>query len=187
MNLEADRNADQRDDQRDGQKITVGEIRGVFGVQGWVKLFSFTDPRDNLLRYKNFATPDGRTLKLLECSRQGKTLIGKLEGVVDRDAALAVHGTRLAVARAELPSLEADEFYWSDLLGLTVRTTADKRLGVVDHLLETGAHDVLVIRDDAGHETLVPFVVGKTVISVDLDQRQIVVDWIGMDDGAETD
>ena len=174
-------------DRRPDRVVTVGEIRGAFGVQGWVKLFSFTDPRENLLKYRTFATPDGRILKLVEGRRQGKTLVGKLDGVGDRDAALALHGTRLAVSRADMPELEADEFYWSDIIGATVETANGEELGVVDHLLETGAHDVLVIRDSSQQEVLVPFVVGTTVRSVDLEAGLIVVDWEGIADDGDSD
>lgn len=165
--------------------VTVGEIRGVHGVRGWVKLFSYTSPKENLLDYKRFESPTGQMLEVLEGRKHGKTLIARLDGVEDRDAALALNGTELRVTRSSMPEPEDDEYYWSDLLGLAVYDQTDRLLGAVDYLLETGAHDVLVIRSADGTETLVPFVIGHTVMDVDLDAKRIRVEWMDGDDDAD--
>ena len=100
--------------------VTVGEVRGVYGVKGWVKLFSFTAPRENLLGFREFTTGQGKTLRLIEGRPQGKGLVGRFAGCDDRDAALAMHGTALQVARSALPATDEGEFYWDDLVGLEV-------------------------------------------------------------------
>ncbi|MEO1420858.1 MAG: ribosome maturation factor RimM [Pseudomonadota bacterium] len=162
------------------RQVTVGEIRGAHGVRGWVKLFSFTDPRDNLLRFSRFKSPEGREYRLLEARTQGKTLVGRIEGVDDRDTALALNGTVLQVPRSALPETDVGEYYWSDLIGAVVTSQDGHLLGKVDHLLETGAHDVMVVKNADGAETLVPFVMERYVLDVDLEEHAIQVDWSGV-------
>jgi 16S rRNA processing protein RimM len=93
----------------------------------------------------------------------------------DRDLAREWVGAEIVIERERLPAVAADEFYWADLEGLEVRTEAGEVLGKVDHLLATGAHDVLVLGGST--ERLIPFVVGSVVKRVDLGARLIVVDW----------
>ena len=167
------------------RNITVGEIRGVYGVRGWVKLFSYTDPRANLLGFERFSVDGRPDLVLVEGREQGKGLIGRFAGVDDRDAAAALHGTVLSIARDALPEPENGEYYWSDLTGLTVIDTGRGRLGQVDHLFETGAHDVMVVRPEQGTDELIPFVEGPIVQRVDLLAGEILVDWPGPDGTAQ--
>ncbi len=84
-------------------------------------------------------------------------------------------GCEIGIPRDELPATQPDEYYWHDLQGLTVVTLAGERLGTVDHLIETGANDVLVVEGD--RERLIPFVMGQVIVGVDLDKGEIRVDW----------
>lgn len=156
--------------------VTVGEIRGVYGVKGWVKLFSWTSPRENLLNYQQFSDTAGRVWQLREARVQGKALIGKFDGVDDRDQAAALNGTLLQVARDALPETAAGEFYWADLEGCTVEDEQGRRLGEIDYLIETGANDVLVVRGESG-EVLVPFVMDRVILDVDIAARRVRVSW----------
>ena len=165
----------------DASRITVGEIRGVYGVRGWGKLFSWTRPRKNLLEYAEFETGNGRRLRIVEGREQGKTLIARIDGVDDRDAAMALHGTTLFVPRDALPEPDAGQFYWSDLIGCTVSDAGRGVIGTVDHLLETGAHDVMVVTRAGQKDELIPFAMGQVVLEVDLIARAISVDWAGSD------
>lgn len=165
-------------------KVVVARITGVFGVRGWLKLHSFTQPLDNLLGYRNcYLQQDGvwRPVVLDEGHRQGKGLVGHLQGVDDRDQAAALRDCELAVDRSQLPALAVDEYYWHQLQGLRVRTVDGDDLGVVDHLLETGANDVLVVQGDAHsldrRERLIPWNPGAVVTDVNVDAGQLVVDW----------
>ena len=106
---------------------------------------------------------------------QGKSLVAQLAGVDDRDAAAALIGRGILVARGSLPRTEPGQYYWTDLIGLTVRTGSGESLGTVTELLETGAHDVLVL--DGGPNRLIPFAPGTVVKGVDLERREITVDW----------
>jgi 16S rRNA processing protein RimM len=160
------------------QPVVLGRISGVFGVQGWVKVYSYTEPRDAVLNYRRWllSTKDGwREAQVAEGQRHGKTVIVRLDGVDDRDEAANLVGTEIGVSRDELPEAEEGRFYWSDLEGLRVVHRDGTELGRVDYLLETGANDVLVVKGE--QERLIPFVMDKVILGVDLARGEIEVDW----------
>ncbi len=163
----------------DSAYINAGQISGVFGVKGAVKVFSFTEPRENILRYspwllqKNGLT---RQLKVQGGQRQGHNVVANIEGIADRDQAAALIGWDILIERSQLPKPKQGEYYWLDLIGLQVQTQDGISLGRVDHLLETGANDVLVVIEGET-ERLIPFLQPQTVLKVDLDAGLIVVDW----------
>jgi len=159
--------------------INVGEVSGVFGVKGWVKVFSFTQPRENILSYSPWYLQKGkevRKVKLLNGQRQGKLVVAEIDGITDRDAAAALLGWKILIDKNQLPAPEEGEYYWADLLGLKVETDQGVALGVVDHLLETGANDVLVVKDEK-RERLIPFLQQQTVLKIDLENGLMVVAW----------
>lgn len=162
----------------DRQYLHVGEISGVFGVKGWVKIFSYTEPRENILTYSTWQLRKKGDIKLIEVDegqRQGKNVVAHLQGIDDRDAAEALVGCEVYIERDQLPELANDEYYWADLVGLNVVTEAGVELGIVDHLMETGANDVVVVIGD--RERLIPFLMGQTILEVDLDGKRLIVDW----------
>jgi 16S rRNA processing protein RimM len=116
------------------------------------------------------------SIKLLQWRVQGKGLIAQFEGYTDRDQAAQLNGAEIVVPRATLPKPKKDEYYWSDLIGLRVLNREEIELGVVDHLLETGANDVLVVKG-AEKEHLVPWVPGPYILDVNLAEGVIRVDW----------
>jgi tRNA (guanine37-N1)-methyltransferase len=156
------------------QPIILGRIAGVYGVRGWVRVFSETEPRDNILRYLPWLL-NGVPRRVLEGRQQGKGLIVRLEGCEDRDQAAALVGQAISIYRDQLPAPRADEFYWADLEGLSVETLNGESLGRVSHLFSTGANDVLVIKGE--RERLVPFVWEAVVKDVDFDAGMLRVDW----------
>ena len=159
--------------------LSVGEISGVFGVKGWVKVYSFTSPRENVVRYSPwFLRKNGglKELKLLSGRLQGNGVVALVQDVNDRDQALELVGSEVLIRRAQLPLPEVGEYYWADLEGLDVRTESGYNLGKVDHLLETGSNDVLVVVDGE-KERLIPFIQPTTVVEVDLENRLMLVDW----------
>jgi len=162
--------------------VRLGHISGVYGVRGWVKVFSFTAPREGIVDYERWrlaeagADPAAAAVAHVEAGRlHGKTVVAKLAGIDDRDRALALVGQEIYVEREALAECETGEYYWADLIGLVVRNRAGEVLGTVDHLLETGGHDVMVMAEDARH--LIPFAVPDIVLEVDLDARTLMVDW----------
>ena len=165
----------------DGEKIIVGKINGVYGVKGWVKVFSETDPREGITKYNPwYLKQQGkwREVKVESGRRQAKTIVAKLEGFDDRDESMLLNGAVIGIEPGQMASLKQDEFYWRDLMGCRVVNQQDIELGVVDKLLETGANDVLVVKSDQDdRELLIPWTIGTTVIKVDLKQHLISVDW----------
>lgn len=147
-------------------------------MKGWVKVHSYTDPRDNVIRFDRWMLAQGGEhceVEVEGSSGGSGKVLAKLRGIEDRDAALALVGADIVVARSELPPCAPGEYYWTDLEGLTVCDTGGKRLGVVDYLIASGVHDVLVL--DGGKNRLIPFVTGEVVREVDIERRVIVVDW----------
>ena len=157
--------------------ICVGHILGAQGLKGWIRIFSKTSPRENIVSYSPWIIDPGGELKTVEVKGrlQGKHVLARLEGVEDRSAAEALIDCRIYINPTQLPRLEAGEYYWSDLIGLQVETLQAEPLGVVDAMLETGADDVMVLKGD--RERLIPFVIDDIVTEIDLDNRRMVVDW----------
>ncbi len=159
--------------------IDVGEISGVFGIKGWVKVFSFTEPRENILNYSPWYLQkkgESKRVEVVEGQRQGKLVVASLKGVNDRDAAAALTGWKILIDKKQLPKPAKDEYYWVDLVGMRVENEQGVALGRIDHLLETGANDVLVVMD-GDKERLIPFLQPQTVVRVDLEAGLMIVDW----------
>ena len=163
-----------------GEKLVLlGRIVGVHGVRGELKLESYTDPRMRIFRYQPWLLGTGSgVVQVAGCHgrAQGKGIVATLPGIDDRDAAAALVGSEIRVARAALPPAAPGEYYWADLEGLEVVTIQGVPLGRVSHLVATGANDVLVVRDGV-RERLVPFLPGQFVTEVDLQGGRVVVDW----------
>ncbi|MCG5541136.1 MULTISPECIES: ribosome maturation factor RimM [unclassified Halorhodospira] len=163
---------------REPRRVVVGQIVGLFGVAGWVKVYSYTQPKTNLFTYADWelATADGWWAVRLEAGQeQGKGLIARVAGIDDRDEARQWVGSDIAVARELLPEPDPGEYYWVDLQGLAVRTVDGVELGAVSHLFETGANDVMVVRGE--RERLIPFTLDHVVQRVDQQEGVIEVDW----------
>lgn len=159
--------------------VLLGRIVGVHGVRGELKLESYTEPRTQIFRYQPWLLRSAAGDVQIEGCRgraQGRGLVAVLPGVADRDAAAALVGAGIWVARSALPEAAPGEYYWTDLEGLEVVTTEGVALGTVSHLLATGANDVLVVKDGK-RERLIPFLPGRFVTEVDLPAGRLVVDW----------
>lgn len=161
--------------------VVLGKVVGVYGVQGWIKIKSYTRPRDSIFSYSKWqiGTEEGWNQRTVQTGRpQGPGLVAKLQEVSDRDQARALIGATIAVPRDQLPPTAEGEVYWADLEGCLVTNRAGVELGKVSHLLETGANDVLVVRplDDSGGEHLIPYI-DDAIDRVNLDSKTIQVDW----------
>ncbi len=162
----------------------MGRISGLYGVRGWVRVFSYTEPREALFDYRDCLLGlEGRWTPgmLAEGRSQGKSLVAKFEGIDDREAAAAVVGAEIAVPRESLPEPDEGHYYWADLEGMQVRHTDGRILGKVSYMIATGAHDVMAVEPpdgrDGGREILIPFVPGTSVLAVDTEAGVIDVDW----------
>jgi 16S rRNA processing protein RimM len=158
--------------------VVLGRVSGLFGVQGWVRVFSHTEPREGIARYnpvllkhrdewQPFEIEDGRA--------HGAGVVLKFVGCDDRDQAATLLQRDIAVRRAQLPPPEPGEYYWADLEGLRVMTLDGVELGAVASLFATGANDVMVVRGE--RERLVPFIRGDVIVEIDLERRLLRVDW----------
>lgn len=158
--------------------IVVGRISGIYGVHGWVKIFSYTTPRENILSYIPWQVcidNEWKTVDIVEGQAHGKGVIAHIHGFDDRDSVRALIDADIAVYRNQLPVAAQGEYYWADLVGMSVVTIDGIGLGKVDHLMETGANDVLVVKDD--RDRLIPFVLDDVVVGIDTENRTIKVDW----------
>lgn len=158
--------------------VVLGRILGVSGLQGEVKIHSYTRPREQIFSYDTWYLRQDNSW--LECQARraragGKGLLAALSGVTDRDAANAVLGAEIAVFREQLPELMAGEYYQADLIGLDLIDMNGVRIGRLLEIGETGANDVMVV-EGAG-TILIPLVMGKIVRQIDLENGFIQVDW----------
>jgi 16S rRNA processing protein RimM len=164
--------------------IELGAIGAPFGVRGWVKLRSFTDPPERLLQHRSLQIGlrgAWATYRIESSGRSGGQLTAKLVGVDDRDQAQALRGGKVCVPRSELPRRDDKDFYRSDLIGCEVVNLAGVRLGLVQHFVETPAHALMVVRGE--REYWVP-AVPQHLRKVDLQARRVVVDWSDSTQGA---
>ena len=160
------------------QPVVLGRIGAPHGVRGRVRVQSYTRPPESILEFPQWWLDAGEgwrpwTHHGAEVRSNG--IVIALEGCTSRESAVALRHATIAVPRSELPPPEPGEYYWFDLIGLAVETTEGVPLGQVDHLFETGANDVLVVRGE--RERLIPWVQGRFVQSVDTVAGRIVVDW----------
>lgn len=176
--------------------IVIGEISAVFGVKGWLKVHSYTDPIDNILAYDNWwLDKKGQTRQVIidEARRHSNGIVVHIKDVDDRDVAKEYCKSQIKIPLSAMPELSDDDFYWHQLEGLQVYLQepsgqAGALIGTVDHLIETGANDVLVVQLEAQleaksgsklepEEILIPYLLGKVVKSVDIDNGTMLVDW----------
>ena len=157
--------------------VLVGVIGGPFGVKGWVRVNSYTEPPANLLAYRPWQVQrdDRWQVPDVEAEAHGTGLVVRIEGATDRDAAVAWRGARIGVDASVLPSPAQDEYYWRDLTERRVVTVDGNCLGRVERLFSTPAHDVIVVAGEDG-ERLIPFV-RDVVLAVESDGGRIVVAW----------
>ncbi|MEE9354337.1 MAG: ribosome maturation factor RimM [Methylococcaceae bacterium] len=160
------------------EPVPVGKITGTFGVKGWVKITSFTDPKINIVDYtpwiiKGKKPQIERSVSMVK--QQTKGFIAKLDGIDTPEEAALYKGSDILVYPSQFKEPGLQNYFWLDLIGLDVVTIAGANLGQVSSLIETGANDVLVVDDEKEH--LIPFVLGIYVLKVELDQKKITVDW----------
>lgn len=160
------------------QWVAMGYIKGVFGVKGWVKIHTDTEYTDSLLDFPQWQlSKDGQiqTVTIAESKINGDELLVRFEGIADRNAAALLRGYTIEIDRSSFADTEDDEYYWADLVGLTVINREQLNLGTISSLMDTGVHDVLVVDGDFGRK-LIPFV-AQYIDEVNIPQKKICVDW----------
>ncbi|MCO7187001.1 ribosome maturation factor RimM [Pseudoalteromonas rubra] len=165
--------------------IVVGKLGAPYGIKGWLKVHSFTDDPQGIFDFSPWLIGQQgkwQTFEVSDWRRHSKGFIAKFANINDRDEAMALTNAEISVDVEQLPELPEGEFYWRDLIGMTVVTTKGYNLGHVDDLMETGSNDVLVVKankkDAFGQsERLIPFLTDSVVIEVKHEEREITVDW----------
>ncbi|MFC4314801.1 ribosome maturation factor RimM [Steroidobacter flavus] len=157
--------------------VVLGKIGSAFGVQGWVRITSYTDPPDNILEYDRWHLRRAGQWEVVEVEDGRMTAKGvqaKLVGIDSPEEARLQVGIEIAVLRSELPPTAPGEYYWSDLEGLEALTPSGELLGRVDHFRSTPGGDIAVVKGAKEH--WIPFVKDR-IVKVDLDAGRIVFDW----------
>ena len=165
-------------------QLCVGSINGVYGIKGWIKVYSYTHPLEQIFEYQPWILKKGdkqQQLKVSQGKTHGKGLIALPEGFESRNDAETIIGNEIWIEKAQLPALPEGEYYWFELEGLRVTNESGEILGEVSQLLETGANDVVVVKANAesidDKERLIPYIVDKIVLNVDLEAGEMKVAW----------
>lgn len=158
-------------------KVVIGVVGSSFGIEGWVRIHSFTDPQENCLDYLPWEIKQQgqwTPIEVTATKRQGKDILAKFAGYSDREAVRQLTNAELGVDKEKLPPAGDNEFYWSDLEGLNVVNKDNQVLGTVERVFSNGANDVLVVMGAKKH--LLPYV-SHVILSVNLAEKRITVDW----------
>lgn len=160
-----------------GDDLLIGEIVGVHGLDGVVKIRSYADSPTFFEAGRSIRRVDAdgqiHACSVVWAKSHGKRMLLSIEGVNDRDAAEALIGSRLWVDKASLPDLEDGDYYWFELIGMSVYTTEDAYLGTLASILPTGSNDVYVVRN--GDEEILLPALASVVQAIDTDQRRMTV------------
>ncbi len=160
------------------KKIIIGRLAGAYGIKGWSHLISFTDPQENILHYSNWQIQKNNIWQSVSREaekKHGNGFVVKLTGCDDRDQALLLKNTEIAIDSADLPKAPDNQYYWDDLIGFTVIDLSRKSLGTIDYLFATGANDVIAVSLDK-KQHFIPYL-KEVVKSVDVNNKIITVDW----------
>ena len=163
--------------QENNKKLLVGKINGFFGLQGWVKVFSYTNPRTNVLNYSPWSIKvDGnfQSIDITSGREQSKTIVAHIKGIDNREDSQKFIGQDIYINKEQLPELTQGEYYWHELIGFDVINKDEERLGTVDYFVETGANDVLVVKGKK--EYWIPYI-EPFLVSIDSKNNKILVDW----------
>jgi len=168
-----------------GKDVTLGKVGAVYGIKGWLKIHSFTDDQEAILDYFPWSLKLGNKIQSVEITdwrKHNNGLVVKVAGIDDRDVAQKLVGSEIFVSEDALSDLPEGEFYWRDLIGMSVVTDKGYDLGQVSDIMETGANDVLVVKanlkDGFGKkERLIPYLMDQVILSVSTENKQICVDW----------
>ena len=158
--------------------IIIGRLGATYGVRGWLKVNSFTEPFENILQYKDWQYKfkgQWQPLPIKGVKPHGKLIIAQVEGYNDKEHAAALTGCEIGINREQLPETQEGEYYWSDLEGLTVVNTQGITLGTVINMMNNSANDLMVVKGEKEH--LIPYITGHFVLNVDLEKKEILVNW----------
>jgi len=163
----------------DSEYIVIGKVGATYGIQGWLKIYSYTAAAADILTYSPWYLEDASGWKLIEVKtgrQHGKGVVANFAGLNNPEQARLLTGKKIAIKRNTMPALDQGEYYWTDLEGLNVIDQHGNTLGKVAYLMETGANDVLVVKV-AGKDHAIPYLPGSVITRVDLANQTIHVNW----------
>ncbi len=162
-------------------QIIVGRMGGAHGVRGWLKIMSYTRPKENIFTYSPWLIQIDdawQEIKIEDSQQRGERLLVKIPGIEKPEDARVYMNCDIAIKREQLPALNEGEYYWHDLIGLEVINQDQISLGKISKITETGANDVLVVSNEENKKNiLIPLVMDVYVKQVDLNAKTIHVDW----------
>ena len=164
----------------DDKKIYLGKITGVHGIKGWLKIQSYSSPPENILNYPSWIiTNKGEEdfYSIEQGRKQNNKIVVKLEKIDDRNTAESLINSKIQILRSDLPKLSNENYYWSDLVGLSVLNSEETVIGKIESLIETGANDVMVIITLKDERILIPFVMHEIIKEVNVELNYIKIDW----------
>lgn len=163
--------------------VKIATLKKPYGIKGWLWIFSETDERADIFQMQPWfmKTATGfKSLTVKEWRTQGAGLVASFVEIADRNVAETMNGTTIWVSKDSFPTLDEDEYYWSDLIGLMVINEDNENLGVIKQMFETGAHEIIEVRPTAdsidGEERLIPWH-SDVVLAVDLANKTMRVAW----------
>ncbi len=160
------------------KKVIMGKLASPYGIRGQIKVISFTSPIETLLSYQPWFIYHDHAWKSFSLTAgkvHGKFLLASFPTIENPEAAREYLHAFVAINYQSLPALDQNEYYWADLIGLSVCNLHGDPLGKVTSLLETPAHDVLLVTHNA-YERFIPYTT-HTIHAIHLDRREIIVDW----------
>lgn len=162
--------------------IEVGHISGAYGIRGWARIVPYSAEADVLLTVKDWwlDLPEMHNVKVMQARRHGDEIVALFSGIDNREAAEALRGSVICISRSRFPGLPEDEYYWVDLIGLSVFNLRGDLLGTVRGMMDNGVHPILqvAVGNSGGkiRELLIPFV-DRFIDDVDREGGKITVDW----------
>lgn len=165
--------------------LVIGQFGRPYGIQGWIKLFSFTEISESIFKYKPWCIKQSNLFKLIKIKnwkKNNKVIIVKVDGINNRIQAEIIKNKKIFIDSNNLTKLESGSYYWKDIIRCTVINTDNYILGTVKEILETGSNDVLVIRSNINDifkikERLIPWLETKIIKNIDIYKKIIKVEW----------
>jgi 16S rRNA processing protein RimM len=163
---------------QDSEKIFIAKIQAHQGLNGWLKIYSYSESIEKFSKYKYFFVLNNKKYIRLDVEDFliNKSVKIKFEKFNSREDSNDYIGKDIYISKDQLDKLKENQFYWNDLIGLNVYLDNEEKIGVVTDMIETGSNDVLVIKGD--DEILIPYIFGESVKNVIIEENKIIIDKI---------
>ena len=164
----------------DTEKILIAKIQAHQGLNGWLKIYSYSESKKKFSNYKHFFVKKNETYIHLDVEdiQVTKSIKIKFKNFSLREHSDEYIGKNLYIDRGQIGVLGNNEYYWNDLIGLNVHLDNDEKIGVINDIIETGSNDVLVIKGTEGQEILIPYIFGGSVKKIIIGEKKIIIDRI---------